>query len=102
MIALLEIFNFSARKQRRAAFAFPSTAGARSLILIALSCSPTTLALFAFGTTWNRKVAIELRANRSRYVMRVTYWSLTTNVNRQLCAHVPSLDRRFRLHAWRL
>jgi hypothetical protein len=39
------------RKLRSAAFAFPSDAGARSLIFIAAPCSPRTLSTFAFGTT---------------------------------------------------
>src|SRR5207249_9909304 len=43
MVARLEIFNWSARKQRRAALAFPSTACARNLILIAPPCAPATL-----------------------------------------------------------
>jgi hypothetical protein len=54
----LGIFNSSASKARRAAFAFPSTADARSVILIAARCCPITLFRFAFGTTWNRSVAI--------------------------------------------
>src|SRR5437764_12500301 len=37
-----EIFNSSARNLRSAAFAFPSSAGARSLILIPAPCSPLT------------------------------------------------------------
>jgi hypothetical protein len=45
------MLNFSAKNLRKAAFAFPSTAGARSLILIASPCSPTTLSIFAFGMT---------------------------------------------------
>jgi len=43
--------SIPARKLISAALAFPSTAGARSLILIAPPCSPTTLLIFAFGTT---------------------------------------------------
>src|SRR5262249_10873064 len=49
---------------------FPSTAGARSSILIAPPCSPTTQSLLAFGTTCTRRIAIrpiisELRLTRS-------------------------------------
>jgi hypothetical protein len=29
------------------------------LILIASPCSPITMSLFAFGTMWNRRVAID-------------------------------------------
>jgi hypothetical protein len=40
MIARLGTLNFSAKKLREAVFAFPCTAGARNLILMALPCSP--------------------------------------------------------------
>jgi len=50
-IAFRGSFSCSARKSTSAAFAFPSTAGARTLILIAPSTIPVTLATFAFGTT---------------------------------------------------
>src|SRR5262249_9622535 len=53
-----EVFICSARKRTNAAFALPSTAGARSLILIAPPCSPTTQSLLAFGTTCTRRIAI--------------------------------------------
>jgi hypothetical protein len=46
----LGIFNSSASKARRAVFAYASSAGARSLILIVNPCSPITLFCFAFGT----------------------------------------------------
>jgi hypothetical protein len=45
------MLNLSAKNLRKAVFAFPSTAGARSLILIAPLYSPETLSTFAFGMT---------------------------------------------------
>jgi lysylphosphatidylglycerol synthetase-like protein (DUF2156 family) len=41
------MLNLSAENLRNAVFAFPSTAGARSLILIASPCSPTILSIFS-------------------------------------------------------